>query len=302
MSRAPTGRPSLTRATAPLSDLARGRAVFAGALLHFRDLPAVYALGAYADRAIRAALETADPPAAQHALPAEDYVARIHALQKPFRRDAAACGLFEDVLTAVGADPARTFFDWLHLRALPDGTSHTSRATRATGPHRDTWGSAVMQQTNWWMPIYPITDGRTIALYPDYWDLALANTSADWQFEKARTYRRTAPAVSAEPAYPTIPEPAEPVDRGREFRAVIEPGDVLCFSGAQLHATVPNRTGLARFSLEVRTVCLDDVLGGRGAPNIDGHQPRPRYEWFRRVTDRAPLVDVLADADHSVEN
>ena len=73
------------------------------------------------------------------------------------------------------------------------------------------------------------------------------------------------------------------------MRVAIEPGDLLCFSGAHLHAGVPNHTGVARFSIETRTVDADDVAAGRGAPNVDGAAPRVAREWFRRVADHAPL-------------
>ena len=283
---------------APIADGERAARVFAGEILVFPGLPAVRALRDYADELIRAALASDDPPAAQIALDPDDYVARIDAVQKPFRRDKEARDLFAEVLAATGADPARTFYDWLHLRALPDGASHTARNTRPTHLHRDSWGSGVMQQTNWWTPVYPITAECTIALHPGYWARPLANSSDRWEFEKARDYRKSAPAAgrAAGTAYPTIPEPLEPVDTASELRPVIAPCDLLCFSGAQLHGTVPNATGRARFSLEVRTVSLDDVLGGRGAPNIDSGGQGPRYEWFRRCTDGVLLPEVLARA------
>jgi len=85
-----------------------------------------------------------------------------------------------------------------------------------------------------------------------------------------------------------VPQPTEPVEVA-ELRVAIDPGDLLCFSGAHLHGGVPNRTGLARFSIETRTVDADDVAAGRGAPNVDGAAPRVAHEWFHRVADDTPL-------------
>jgi hypothetical protein len=93
---------------------------------------------------------------------------------------------------------------------------------------------------------------------------ARKETSADWNLEEVRSGKSTAPLVS---------KPSEPVDTGSEFRPVIEPGDLLCFSGAHLHASVPNSTDVARFSVEVRTVDAGDAADGRGAPNVDGEAP-----------------------------
>lgn len=89
-----------------------------------------------------------------------------------------------------------------------------------------------------------------------------------------------------------MPEPTETVDTASELRPVIEPGNLLCFSGAHLHASVPNTTGVARFSVEVRTVDTGDAADGRGAPNVDGEAPRVASGWFRPVGDGKPLPSV----------
>ena len=70
---------------------------------------------------------------------------------------------------------------------------------------------------------------------------------------------------------------------------MIEPGDLLCFSGAHLHASVPNTTAETRCSMELRTVNADDIESGRGAPDLDGRAPRVPLEWFRSMVDGRPL-------------
>src|SRR5699024_5973495 len=142
--------------------------------------------------------------------------------------------------------------------------------------HRDTWSSNVYAQTNWWAPIYPLTAERAIAFYPRYWDTPLSNTSSEWDLDEIRAGTSNAPLV---------PEPSEAVDTSDELRMVPEPGDVLCFSGAHLHASVPNASGVARISVEVRTADPEDTSGGRGAPNVDGSAPRVAADWFRHARD-----------------
>lgn len=46
-------------------------------------------------------------------------------------------------------------------------------------------------------------------------------------------------------------------------------GGVILFSGAQMHSSVPNTSGVTRFSIDFRTIHLDDAIAKRGAPNID---------------------------------
>jgi Phytanoyl-CoA dioxygenase (PhyH) len=144
----------------------------------------------------------------------------------------------------------------------------------------------VLQQTNWWTTIRPLSADRTIALYPDYWSRPIANTSADWDLDAIRQRRRKG---ERDEDIPIVPEPTEPVDRASELRVVIEPGDLLCFSGAHLHASVPNVSGETRYSVELRTVADVDVERGRGAPDLDGAAPAVPLHWFRSMVDGSPL-------------
>jgi hypothetical protein len=56
---------------------------------------------------------------------------------------------------------------------------------------------------------------------------------------------------------------------GQELIILPAPGEVLLFSGAQLHASIPNTSGRARYSVDFRTVDVGDLMAGRGAPLAD---------------------------------
>ncbi|QIN81867.1 hypothetical protein GBA63_03845 [Rubrobacter tropicus] len=259
-----------------LEDGARRESVYGGDLLVFKKVPPMEEFCALTDALIREVFQTGDPVRAQSEFDRDEYLSRVETLQKRFRKDGAARELFLAALGHVGVELGRTFGDWLHLRVSPHGEEHAGRRTAKLGFHRDTWSSNVYAQTNWWAPIYPITAGRTIAFYGEYWDRPLENTSGGWDLEEIRAGRSGAPVV---------PGPTETVDTASELRPVIEPGDLLCFSGAHLHASVPNSTGVARFSVELRTVDAGDAAAGRGAPNVDGEAPRVAWDWFRHVDD-----------------
>ncbi len=264
-----------------IEDGQRREAIYDGDLIVFKDVPALLEFRNLTDAMIQDTLGTSEPEKAQFELDRDEYSSRVETLHKRFRADAGVKDSFLAALTHVGVDLERTYWDWLHLRVSPHGEEHTGRRTSKLGFHRDTWSSNVYSQTNWWAPIYPITSGRTIAFYGDYWENPLKNTSADWDLEEIRSGTSKAPLV---------PEPAEDVDIASEVRPVIEPGDLLCFSGAHLHASVPNSTGLTRFSIEARIVDAPDAAEGRGAPNIDGEAPRIAEDWFRHVYDGTPLT------------
>jgi hypothetical protein len=244
--------------------------VFRGDLLVFKQVPPLLEGARALDAQVPRALDEA----------------AIDELQRRVRTDPQAKELFRAALEHVGVDPARSYWDSIHLRVvLPIGPG-AERQIGRIGFHRDTWGSNVPQQTNWWTPIRPLSAERTIAFYPGYWSRPIANTSADWDLDEIRALRRSGKRSED---IAIVPEPSEPVDTSSELRIVIEPGDLLCFSGAHLHASVPNVSERTRVSVELRTVNLDDITQGRGAPDLDGRARQTPLHWFRSMQDGSPL-------------
>jgi hypothetical protein len=240
----------------------------------FKAVPALLEAARLGDRMIQEALGPAD---------AED-VDAIGELQGRFRADEEVQRLFGSALRHVGVDAARTYRDSLYLRVVPPIVGGGDQVGRI-GFHRDTWASNVLMQTNWWVTIRPLSADRTLAFYPRYWSRPIDNTSMEWDLDAIRARRRTG---EREPL-PIVPEPTEPVDTSSELRVVIEPGDLLCFSGAHLHATVPNVSARTRCSVELRTVNVDDLERGRGAPDLDGRAPVVPLEWFHSMVDGSAL-------------
>jgi hypothetical protein len=210
----------------------------------------------------------------------------IDELQREVRRDPQVKELFRAALEHVGVDPARSYWDSIYLRVVPPIEGDGERQIGRIGFHRDTWSSNLLQQTNWWMTIRPLSAERTIAFYPGYWSRPIANSSADWDLDEIRERRRMG---ERDEDIPIVPEPTEPVDVESELRVVIEPGDFLCFSGAHLHASVPNVSGETRCSVELRTVNIDDMERNRGAPDLDGRAAMVPLEWFHSMADGSSL-------------
>lgn len=67
------------------------------------------------------------------------------------------------------------------------------------------------------------------------------------------------------------------------------PGEVLLFSGAQLHVSTPNTSGRARFSVDFRTVDVSDLMAGHGAPLVDVHCTGTAIRDFLNVADETSL-------------
>jgi hypothetical protein len=260
-----------------LADADRGRRVFAGEVLAFTGGAAVSDLLSVTDELVVGHLGP-EPELAHRRLDAPSLRAAIDDLGRAWRGDPRVSAAFAASLGGTGADLRRLCWDRFKLRVQPPRDEHS---TGTLGFHRDTWASNVYAQTNWWAPVYPVSEERTLALYPGYWTRPLANTSAGWDSTRLREM-------------PLVPDPAEPVDHTSELRVVIPPGDLLCFSGAHLHASIGNTTARTRFSLEVRTVHLDDLEAGRGAPNVDGAARHVPWHWFSSVLDAVPLPQLRA--------
>ena len=261
--------------------LDRGR-LYRGELLVFRGLPAMLGLVARARALAEAAFAPHMPPLAQDAYGPEDFLSRAAALRRSFMRDPEPRAAFRAVVEALGLDPASTYADRLILRLQPSGASHSGRRVRDLPAHRDTWGSNLMAQINLWGPVFPLDPGATMVIWPTLFDRPLPNTSADWDLDRLR---------EARDRYPLLPELRGSVGAGPGVPVMIAPGDLLCFSGAHLHASRPNRTGKVRVSVDSRTVDLEDTRAGRGAVNVDGSAPRVGHGWFHRVTDGAVLSE-----------
>ncbi len=58
-------------------------------------------------------------------------------------------------------------------------------------------------------------------------------------------------------------------------------------------ASVPDITGITRFSTEVRTVNIEDLRAGRGVANVDGAAPRQPLGWFHSLADGTALAAAL---------
>ena len=185
------------------------------------------------------------------------------------------------------------YWDTLGLRIAAPLGSHGGGFRSHVGVHRDTWGSGIQAQVNWWAPLMPLAYGRTLAFYPDYWTRALPNSTAEWSFKEYLASRKAVRSEGKAAAYPAAPKNlAEPETEAH----LVKPscGELLAFSSAHLHASVPNHTTRTRYSLEIRTVHAAHVRSGKGAPNVDCASEPSLYGLFRRVADESSLKMALS--------
>jgi hypothetical protein len=141
-----------------------------------------------------------------------------------------------------------------------------------------------------------VTSNRAMSFFPEYWNKAVTNSSGDFDYGEWCRVGRTMAASQVMEDTRKHPLPLTTVETRSELRIAGTKGDVILFSAAQLHSTAPNQSGLTRFSIDFRTINLDDLDGGRGAPNIDSRATGTTVGDFLRASDFEPIhASNLAD-------
>jgi len=226
-------------------------------------------LCAFAREMIQSAFGHLDPLKAQYDMPVERYAEILAELKPRFIHHPKSKQYIQAILEDLRCDLRKTYFDVPRLRSATSDNYLTSGIAYAFHPHRDTWYSAPFCQLNWWIPVFDIQSENSLALHPKYWTQPLRNGSNRYNYYQWNKESRKNAANHIHEDTRDQPRPEEPVELDPQFRIVAKPGGILLFSGSYLHSTVPNTAGIARFSIDFRTVHLDDVVGKIGAPNID---------------------------------
>jgi hypothetical protein len=227
-----------------------------------------------------------------------DLAERCATLQREYANSSEVKQLWKSLFEVVGLDPYTAVRDRLTLRfqlpTPPSGERPWARRTATVPFHRDTWGTNLYAQVNWWAPVYPITAGRTFAFLPELFARPVKNNSSEFNIvaimERNRGHGQ--PVRQGE----MVPQLLEDVDLSEAQPVTIAPEEIIIFSSQHAHVGVPNSTNLTRVSLETRTLRLSDLEAGRGAPNVDGRARWVSYGMFRRIADGTPLQDILGVA------
>lgn len=271
----------------------RREILFSGGFVIFKQIKPIKALCDYTDQFARAYFSQYDPQIAHHHLSNDVYQKAVHDVQRAFTRDSKAKQLFYAALAFIGVDLRATYCDWFPLRIQPGTQKHLTSNTTGLAAHRDSWYANLFCQTNWWLPIYSMLAQHAVIFYPKYWDVPVANNSKDWDLHAFRAARQRVREAGGDlealtKAYRHI-TPTESLDETDGVRFILEPGDILSFSLAHLHASALNDSDLARFSTELRTIHRENWLSGRGAKNIDGLSTGDSTEDFFNMHDGSPL-------------
>lgn len=282
----------------PLDSRQRLDRLYAGAIFVYSPSVAGLALCQFARELAEESFRPLAPEMAQHEMPVEAYARTLAELKPKFIHHPRSKELVVALLGELGCELSRTYFDVPRMRTATSGGYLTTGISYAFHPHRDTWYSAPPNQINWWLPIYPFEPGAGMAFHPRYFSNGIKNSSRVYNYYKWNQQSRADAAKHIGSDTREQPKPEEPVDHEGDIRLVPPVGGTIVFSGAQLHSTCPNDVGKTRFSIDFRTVDLDDARAKRGAKNVDSECTGTSMRDFLGCRDLKPIAeDVAAQYD-----
>jgi hypothetical protein len=259
--------------------------IFAGHLVVLTRLQALADFVDYTREELAELFKPHDPEQAhEHIDPAE--MAKILSVWKPrFIHSEKSKKLVRAIIEEAGFPADETHYDLPKPRtSFPVG--HLTTGVAFAFPwHRDVWYSAPAQQVNWWLPIFPVREDNAMSFDLPSFDRAVPNTSDAFDYYQNNASRlTTATGVTRE-----VQARPGAIDHHPDHELVVlpAPGQVLLFSGAQLHKSIPNTSGRARFSVDFRTVYVPDLVAGRGAPLADVHCTGTAIRDFVNVADES---------------
>ena len=199
---------------------------------------------------------------------------RAHLLTDPIYKN-----FIRTLMKENGFQPQGNAFDPLRLRAVLHDGHRNKNAARAYSLGRDTWYANPQCQINWWIALQDATEEQTFSFYPSFFEKKVENSSANFDYARWKEkvgFQNT--RGNGEIDYPSAQETPEAERQGFSCRA----GEIILFSSAHLHQTNRNASGRSRFSIDFRTVHLDDHAAGKGAPSADnGSRPDALSDYIR---------------------
>jgi hypothetical protein len=283
------GEPMNIYVDSKMTENDRRRKLYEGSIFVHSPSPNALKLCRLAQELIEEAFRPLDPLTVQESLPVEQCVEVLATLKPKFIHHPKSKQYIQGILAEQGFDLEKTYFDVPRMRTAFPGDYLKSGIAYAFHPHRDTWYSAPFCQINWWMPIYPINSENCMAIHPHYWGRPVKNGSDQYNYFKWNQESRQSAAQHVKTDTRVQPRPEEPMELEPQVRLVCDVAGVYQFSAAQMHSTVPNTSSTTRYSIDFRTVHLDDVWNRTGAPNVDSACTGTTMGDYLRGTDLSHL-------------
>jgi len=270
----------------------RRRRLFCGDVLVYTHIPEIAAFAEYTRGMITELFAPHDPLTINTVYSPEELADMLIEFKPRWIHDPRSMEHVRAVARALGCEPEKIHADVPKLRtAFPQGGLSTGIAY-AFQAHRDTWYAAPKAQINWWMPVWPVAENNIMEFYPHGFGAQVENNSGDYDYYVANTWRGDIKSFSGGKDARVHPAPVHGIGPDDTRLTVVPPlGGIMLFSGDQLHASIPNTSGITRYSIDFRTVHVDDIRGGTGAPVADVACTGTALRDFKRLTDGAAFTE-----------
>lgn len=280
---------SIIRTNPQVDNDALREMLFAGELVVYTGLPAVAELVEHARQELKALFDPHDPQRVHDHFSPSELAEMLSAWKPRFMRTEKSLRLSKEVLEQVGFDPSTTYYDLLKPRTSYPAGHLTTGIAYAFPWHRDTWYAAPRQQINLWFPIWEIRADNAMGFDPAGFGKNVPNDSNEFNYYRRNKERQSLAKVVGKD---TRSQPGA-IDWQVEHEDIllISPGEILLFSADQLHRSIPNTSGLARYSIDYRIVDITDVNADRGAPVLDVACTGTAIRDFKRVSDDGPMPE-----------
>jgi len=238
------------------------RSILRGDVVAVRQLPALPGLLALMEESLTGAFDGTDLEQIHlhHDFP--DMKARAAIAYDSLTQDKRIIDAVQTIIVGLGLDPDSVLWEWPGMRLLFPA-EHGGRGVYRTAnsgalaAHRDTWYGSPQHQINLWGPIRQLDPDATLRIYTRYFRKTVANSSRGYDTWQNRCGLALPPSIQTS------------VSAEGAFAPPLEIGDVMCFSGHQLHASAVNRSGRTRVSFEFRLLHKHDEGQDYAAPNTD---------------------------------
>ncbi|MGH8177910.1 MAG: hypothetical protein ACREV5_16770 [Steroidobacter sp.] len=276
-----------------VDDDTRRREIFEGSLYVYSPNEHSFALCEIARELLSEGFSGRDPRLAQHELDVKEFAAILAQVKPRFIHHPDCKRIIPKMLEHIGCDLGLTYFDVPRMRSATSDAYLTSGIAYAFHPHRDTWYSAPMCQINWWLPLFEVEEANAMAFHQRCWNRSVFNDSETFNYQDWNANSRFNAAQHVGVDLRKQPHAQEAIDLEPRNVVLTPPGGMLLFSAAQMHSTIPNTTGVTRYSIDFRVVHESDLAARRGARNVDSKCTGSAINDYLRGVDLSHIRDDL---------
>jgi hypothetical protein len=240
--------------------------LFQGKIIRFTNNKGSMEFAQFAIRFLRKNLKTKNLQEFEHTVSIDQFFRTLSNLKSAFSLLPTAKNFMKSILDELAMNINANYFDLVRLRSISSYLHKIEAAKPAFAIHRDTWYANPEAQINYWIPLFDVTEYDTFSFYPSYFSKPVKNNSNQFDYKHWKADGGFQSSLINKNRI--FPELQENIDLTDELRIPCHAGDLLLFSASHLHGTSANLTSRTRFSLDFRTVDIEDI-GKYFAPNID---------------------------------